>query len=97
MPSRNFGDPVKQSLSNQEALGTTKVSVTEDVITKQGKQIVGARVQEFNFPISSIHLALRHKSRDVLCLSLGSTFQGFNSLAKVDTQSFWSKFKFAEK
>ncbi|KAK6790963.1 hypothetical protein RDI58_010044 [Solanum bulbocastanum] len=55
-----------------------------------GKQVVGASEQEFNFPISSIHPSLRHKSADVLRLSLGSTLRGFDSstlqsLYKVDS------------
>ncbi|KAH0682054.1 hypothetical protein KY289_019806 [Solanum tuberosum] len=55
-----------------------------------GKQVVGASEQEFNFPISSIHPSLRHKSADVLRLSLGSTLRGFDSSAlqslyKVDS------------
>ncbi|KAH0678550.1 hypothetical protein KY284_019635 [Solanum tuberosum] len=45
----------------------------------KGKQVVGASEQEFNFPISSIHPALRHKSGNVLCVSLGSTLRGFDS------------------
>ncbi|KAG5608909.1 hypothetical protein H5410_020190 [Solanum commersonii] len=56
----------------------------------KGKQVVGAIEQEFNFPISSIHPALRHKSANVLRHSLGSTLRGFDSsvlqsLAKVDS------------
>ncbi|KAK4720831.1 hypothetical protein R3W88_011064 [Solanum pinnatisectum] len=45
----------------------------------KGMQVVGASKQEFNFPISSIHPALRHKSGNMLCVSLGSTLQGFDS------------------
>ncbi|KAH0682061.1 hypothetical protein KY289_019813 [Solanum tuberosum] len=45
----------------------------------KGKQVVGASEQEFNFPISSIHPALRHKSGNVLRGSLGSTLRGFDS------------------
>ncbi|WMV23434.1 hypothetical protein MTR67_016819 [Solanum verrucosum] len=43
--------------------------------------------QEFNFPISSIHPSLRYKSANVLRHSLGSTLRGFDSLAKVDSNS----------
>uniref|UniRef100_M1ATI6 Btz domain-containing protein n=1 Tax=Solanum tuberosum TaxID=4113 RepID=M1ATI6_SOLTU len=70
-PSRNVGDLVKPTLAEnlvgQEAIGTANVSS------------FGASVQEFNFPISSIHPSLRHKSANVLRVSLGSTLRGFNS------------------
>ncbi|XP_015073046.1 uncharacterized protein LOC107017296 [Solanum pennellii] len=44
----------------------------------KGKHVVGASEQEFNFPISSIHPSLRHKSANVIRVSLGSTFRGFD-------------------
>ncbi|XP_049353991.1 uncharacterized protein LOC125818545 [Solanum verrucosum] len=100
-PSRYVGDLVKPALAEnlvgQEAIGTAKVSVKNEVVPKQGeshsklelpadsghidkgKQVVGASEQEFHFPISSIHPALRHKSRNVLRVSLGSTLRGFDS------------------
>uniref|UniRef100_M1ATG5 Uncharacterized protein n=1 Tax=Solanum tuberosum TaxID=4113 RepID=M1ATG5_SOLTU len=110
-PSRNVDDLVKpaldEKLADQEAIGTAKVSVKNEVVSKQGeshsklelpadsghvelstssasvidkgKLVVGASEQEFNFPISSIHPSLRHKSANVLRVSLGSTLQGFNS------------------
>ncbi|KAK6790964.1 hypothetical protein RDI58_010045 [Solanum bulbocastanum] len=58
----------------------------------KGKQVVGAIEQKFNFPISSIHPSLRHKSANELRHSLGSTLRGFDSsvlksLAKVDSSS----------
>ncbi|KAH0692543.1 hypothetical protein KY285_019640 [Solanum tuberosum] len=70
-PSRNVDDLVKPALAKnlfgQEAICTANVSS------------FGASVQEFNFPISSIHPSLRHKSANVLRVSLGSTVRGFNS------------------
>ncbi|KAK6790965.1 hypothetical protein RDI58_010046 [Solanum bulbocastanum] len=110
-PSRNVDDLVKpalaEKLAHQEAIGTAKVSVKYEVVSKQGeshsklelpadsgsvelstssasvidkgKLVVGASEQEFHFPISSIHPSLRHKSANVLRVSLGSTFRGFNS------------------
>ncbi|KAH0678549.1 hypothetical protein KY284_019634 [Solanum tuberosum] len=70
-PSRNVDDLVKPALAKklfgQEGICTTNVSS------------FGASVQEFNFPISSIHPSLRHKSANVLRVSLGSTLRGFNS------------------
>ncbi|KAG5608919.1 hypothetical protein H5410_020200 [Solanum commersonii] len=70
-PSRYVGDLVKPALAEnlvgQEAIGTANLSS------------FGASVQEFNFPISSIHPSLRHKSANVLRVSLGSTLRGFNS------------------
>ncbi|MCE3050858.1 hypothetical protein HAX54_048313 [Datura stramonium] len=67
----------------------SSASVVGSNVEKE-KQVVRASEQEFNFPISSIHPTLRRKSVDVLRLSQGSTFQGFDSsilqsLAKVDS------------
>ncbi|WMV23439.1 hypothetical protein MTR67_016824 [Solanum verrucosum] len=49
--------------------------------------VIGTSEQEFNFPISSIHPRLRYKPANVLRHSLGSTLRGFDSLAKVDSNS----------
>ncbi|KAG5608923.1 hypothetical protein H5410_020204, partial [Solanum commersonii] len=124
-PSRNVDDLVKpalaEKLADQEAIGTAKVSVKNEVVSKHGEsysklelpadsghvelsvkyigtenstnlslstssasvidkgKLVGASEQEFHFPISSIHPSLRHKSANVLRVSLGSTLRGFNS------------------
>ncbi|WMV23436.1 hypothetical protein MTR67_016821 [Solanum verrucosum] len=49
--------------------------------------VIGTSEQEFNFPISSIHPRLRYKPANVLRHSLRSTLRGFDSLAKVDSNS----------
>ncbi|MCD7463742.1 hypothetical protein HAX54_051311 [Datura stramonium] len=73
----------------------SSASVVGSNVEKE-KQVVRASEQEFNFPISSIHPTLRRKSVDVLRLSQGSTFQGFDSsilqsLAKVAQQEVLSQ------
>ncbi|WMV23430.1 hypothetical protein MTR67_016815 [Solanum verrucosum] len=109
-PSRNVDDLVKpalaEKLADQEGIGTAKVSVKNEVVSKHGEsysklelpadsghvelstssasvidkgKLVGASEQEFHFPISSIHPSLRHKSANVLHVSLGSTLRVFNS------------------
>ncbi|WMV23431.1 hypothetical protein MTR67_016816 [Solanum verrucosum] len=49
--------------------------------------VIGDSKKEFSFPISSIHPRLRYKTANVLRHSLGSTLRGFDSLAKVDSNS----------
>ncbi|KAJ8562702.1 hypothetical protein K7X08_031154 [Anisodus acutangulus] len=74
-------------LDRKPPISSTSVIGAND---DKGKEVVEAREQVFNFPISSIHPTLRYKSVDVLRLSLGSTLRGFDSsglqsLTKVDS------------
>ncbi|WMV23433.1 hypothetical protein MTR67_016818 [Solanum verrucosum] len=85
-PERSFSVVPVDDASQIDLLRKTPSSVDSKPPISSAS-VIGTSEQEFDFPISSIHPRLRYKPANVLRHSLGNTLRGFDSLAKVDSNS----------